>query len=80
MEGIKWLKQHNADCGAVKSWSEQPMTIAYSHTEWRDRAGRKLRRGAVGDLWLSIRCNSTDCPATVLVREDVLLAALAGKE
>lgn len=76
-DGVKWTHKHKRGCVSVETWPDQPMTLAYAHEEFRDSIGRKLRRGAIGDMWLSIRCNATDCQATALIREDVVLAALA---
>jgi hypothetical protein len=71
--------KHVADCGAVRAvregWWDTPWAAIHpkdgrAAVVYLDAAGRKTRHGS--RRWLRFICNSTDCFATVLIRDSAI--------
>ena len=75
MNGVKIVHKHRKGCRALEYVSKGTWATPWSYPRllWRDRAGGKRSNMT---LWLSIRCNTTDCPGLLMVKNDDLLALL----
>lgn len=70
--------KHKKNCGSVrctkeKTWSS-PWT--FEKMEWLNIWAKP--NGLRHYRWFSFRCNSTDCPAILLVNQDVVIKQFVG--
>lgn len=83
---VKLIRPHREGCTAVLNWPSDPWAGFFEPGSYYkferipsvlllDALGRRHKKNA-HRRWLTVFCNSTDCPGVVAVKEDDVTAAI----